>query len=73
MIPDTSTTPHSFKVVEGQQSIVYFRSRSVVIAGGAKQGIDPRVTGSWFPGLSPERLINSDAFLKKKAFLEKIA
>lgn len=45
----------------------------MVIAGGAKQGIDPRVTGSWFPDLGPERLINSDAFLKKNAYLDKIA
>ena len=35
IIPDPSTTPPSYSVVEGQQSIVYFRSKSVVIAGGA--------------------------------------
>ena len=33
----------SFKVVEGKQTIVYYRSKAVVIAGGARQGIDSRV------------------------------
>ena len=35
ILTDTSTSPPSFKVVEGQQTIVYFRSKAVVIAGGA--------------------------------------
>ena len=58
--------------MEGQQSIVYYRSKAVVIAGGAKQGIDPRVTQEWFPSLNPERLIASDAFLKKKVYLQQL-
>ena len=40
ILPDHSVEPPSFKVVEGKQSVVYFRSKAVVIAGGASQGID---------------------------------
>jgi hypothetical protein len=56
-------------VIEGQQSIVYFRSKALVIAGGAQQGLDKRLTGDWFPNLAPEKLIPSDSFLKKNIYL----
>ena len=35
IIPDPTKSPPTFQVVEGKQSIVYFRSKAVVIAGGA--------------------------------------
>ena len=69
ILPDHSVNPPSFQVRRGSQQIIYFRSKAVVIAGGAKQGVDARAT-EWFPGLSPERLIPSDNFLKKEAYLE---
>ena len=36
IIPDPTKSPPTFQVVEGKQSIVYFRSKAVVIAGGAQ-------------------------------------
>ena len=39
----------SYEVVDEKQKIVYFRSKTVVIAAGASQGIDPRVFNTWFP------------------------
>ena len=44
----------------------------MVIAGGAKQGIDPRVSDEWFPNVDPEKIIPSDSFLKKQVYLHQI-
>lgn len=35
ILPDTQADPPTFKVIEGKQSIVYFRSKAVVITSGA--------------------------------------
>ena len=70
IVPDPTQTPPSFQIVPGQQSIVYYRSKAVVLAGGAKQGIDPRVSGEWFPNVDPEKIIPSDSFLKKQVYLQ---
>lgn len=40
-----------------------------MIAGGAVQGIDRRVTNEWFPNLAPEKVIPSDSFLKREGYL----
>lgn len=40
-----------------------------MIAGGASQGLDQRITEDWFPKLDPEQLIASDSFLKKHEYL----
>lgn len=72
IITDPSNSPPTFSVVEGKQSIVYFRSKAVVIAGGAHQGIDPRIGNEWFPGLDLQNLVASDSFLKKAEYLRQI-
>ena len=44
-----------------------------MIAGGAKQGIDPRVSSEWFPYVPQEIIIPSDSFLKKWVYTEQVA
>lgn len=60
-------------LIEGKQSLIYFRSKSIIIAGGATQGLHPQIY-NWFPTLlaNPEKLLNSDSFLKKWEFLENV-
>ena len=67
VLPDVDKP--TFKIIEGKQSIVYFRSKAVVIAGGAVQGVDRR-TSEWFPRIDPKVLIPSDDFLKKRVYLQ---
>ena len=62
--------PDGYKIEDGEESLVYFKSKAVVIASGAKQAIDPRVLNEWFPNeIRPEILIPSDDFLKKDVYL----
>ena len=60
----------TYQVVEESQKIVYFRSKSVLVAAGASQGIDPRVSTLWFPSIPREKIIPSDSFLKKDVYLK---
>ena len=60
--------PPKYTIQEGKQSVVYFRSKAIIIGAGAKQGFHPNIN-EWFPNLSPDRLLASDSFLKKHVFL----
>ena len=72
-VVEDSESPDGYTIVEsGQESTVYFKSKAVVIASGAKQVIDPRFVTELYPE-SParpvENLIPSDSFLKKEVYL----
>ena len=47
---DHSENAPKYIVEEGKQSVVYFRSRAVIIGAGAKQGFHPNIF-EWFPNL----------------------
>jgi hypothetical protein len=54
--------------------LVYFRSKALLIAGGASQGFHPSIY-NWFPSLQTDksRLISSDSFLKKWVYLDQVS
>ena len=70
---EDSESPDGYRIVEsGQESTVYFKSKAVVIASGAKQVIDSRFVTELYPEPSArpeETLIPSDSFLKKEVYL----
>ena len=69
---DNSQTPPQYTVKEGKQTVVYFRSKAIVIGAGAKQGFPPQLH-EWFPSLSPDKLLPSDSFLQRQVYIETIA
>ena len=71
MTVDNSVTPPVYNMKEGKQSVVYFRSKAILIGAGASQGFHPALH-EWFPDLSPDKLIASDTFLQKQGYIERI-
>ena len=69
---DNSQTPPQYTVKEGKQTVVYFRSKAIVIGAGAKQGFPPQLH-EWFPSLSPDKLLPSDSLLQRQVYIETIA
>ena len=55
------------RIIDTDQ-ILCFRSKTVVIANGGVQSIHPNLF-NWFPQMNPQRVIASDAFLRKDCYL----
>ena len=62
-----------FLNVTGEKEIVYFRSKSVILANGGQQIVHPQFF-DWFPSKMKhyDRVVTSDYFLKKEGFVSQI-
>jgi hypothetical protein len=62
-----------FLTMSKEKEVVYFRSKSVILANGGQQIVHPKFF-EWFPKKmeSYDKVVTSDYFLKKEGFTEQM-